>query len=87
MREISTEIEIDAAPAEVWAVLADFPSYSEWNPFIREAAGDARVGETLTLRMRFTGLLVKPFGRMVDATRGDFDRLNVALKERVEKSR
>ncbi|MFE6888132.1 SRPBCC family protein [Streptomyces sp. NPDC057694] len=31
---LSASIEIEATPAEVWQVLADFPSYGKWNPFI-----------------------------------------------------
>ncbi|TDC78389.1 SRPBCC domain-containing protein [Micromonospora sp. KC606] len=142
MREISTQIDIDASPDGVWAVLTDFAAYREWNPFIREAAGQARVGETLTLRMfpgkgrpitftprvlaadpgrelrwrgrllvpglfdgehrfllsavegrtrlvqseRFTGLLVRPLGSVIDGTSANFDRFNEALRERAEKS-
>jgi len=51
MREISTHVDIDATPPRVWEVLIDFPRYTQWNPFIREAAGEARVGSTLNLRM------------------------------------
>ncbi|MFF5706186.1 SRPBCC family protein [Streptomyces sp. NPDC012794] len=50
MRTISTEITIDATPRQVWTVLADFPRYRTWNPFIREAAGEAVPGERLALR-------------------------------------
>jgi hypothetical protein len=50
-KAITAEIEIEAPPAEVWAALADLPSYPDWNPFIREAHGRVAVGETLTLRM------------------------------------
>lgn len=51
MREITTQVDIDATAGEVWGVLTDFPRYREWNPFIREAAGQAVVGTRLTLRI------------------------------------
>lgn len=51
MRVALTEIEIDAPPAAVWAVLTDFDSYPKWNPLITEATGTLAVGEILTLRM------------------------------------
>jgi len=54
---VTAEIEIDAPPTTVYAALVDFPKWSEWNPFIVEAAGTATVGDTLQLRfndgMRF----------------------------------
>jgi len=34
VREIRTTIDIEAPRKEVWSVLADFPSYPQWNPFI-----------------------------------------------------
>jgi len=49
---ITTEIEIDAPPTEVWAALIDLDRYTEWNPFITEAAGEVKVGERLTNRMQ-----------------------------------
>ena len=52
---ISTAVEIDAAPARVWSVLVDLPSYREWNPFIVDASGNVAVGETLSLRMALPG--------------------------------
>jgi hypothetical protein len=60
---ISTSVEIGAPPARVWSVLVDLPAYSEWNPFIVEAAGTVAVGETLSLRMALPGrnpMLIKP---------------------------
>ena len=52
---ITTEIEIDAPPTDVWAALVDLDRYAEWNPFITEAAGEAKVGERLTNRMQPPG--------------------------------
>jgi hypothetical protein len=55
MYEIRTEIEIGATPERVWAILLDFPSHSEWNPFVRSVKGDAKVGERLTVFIRPQG--------------------------------
>lgn len=49
MREIQTEIEIEAAPEEVWRVLTDFAAYGEWNPFVTRAAGELREGGRLEI--------------------------------------
>jgi hypothetical protein len=48
---IHHEIEIDAPPAAVWAVLADVDEYSDWNPFIRRLDGELRVGERLEVEI------------------------------------
>jgi len=47
MHEITTEIEIGATAEQVWTILLDFPSYPEWNPFIRSIEGTAKVGDRL----------------------------------------
>lgn len=45
--ELRTEIEIDAPPFAVWAVLTDFSRFRDWNPFIPSISGEARVGARL----------------------------------------
>jgi hypothetical protein len=50
--ELRAEIEIDADPDSVWAVLMDFETYPEWNPFIQPIEGGRVVGATLRLRIQ-----------------------------------
>ena len=38
--ELRAEVEIDADPGSVWAVLMDFGAYPDWNPFIHADRGD-----------------------------------------------
>jgi hypothetical protein len=55
MRELRTEIEIDAAPERVWTVLVDFSRHAEWNPFIRDIEGEPLEGERLSIRIEPPG--------------------------------
>ncbi len=50
---IATEIEIDAPPGAVWAVLSDTEQYPDWNPFMRSMAGDLAAGNTLEVTLKF----------------------------------
>lgn len=68
--ELHTEIEIDASPAVVWAVLTDLDRYSQWNPFIVSASGRVEVGERLTNRLQPPGgraMTIKPTVTAVEA--------------------
>jgi hypothetical protein len=47
MKEIHTEVEINAPAERVWRMLTDFRAYPEWNPFVRRVEGEARVGARL----------------------------------------
>ena len=67
MKELHTEIEIDASAERVWEALTDFSSMGEWNPFIRSLEGEAKVGERVKARgtppggrsMRFKAKVLK----------------------------
>lgn len=70
--ELRTEIEIDAAPATVWAVLTDLGAYPDWNPFITSSEGTVAVGERLVNRLEPPGgnaLTFKPIVTQVDEGR------------------
>ena len=54
-RQLQAEVEVQASPERVWEVLIDFAAYSQWNPFMVEATGQAVPGSRLELRMRLPG--------------------------------
>ena len=65
MKEVSTEVEIDASAERVWQVLTDFPSFPEWNPLILGFEGGpgaaARVAVQLKgIKIRLKLLKVEP---------------------------
>ena len=39
MKEVSSEIEINSYPENVWRILIDFATYDQWNPFIKKIIG------------------------------------------------
>jgi len=63
MRELLTEIDIDASPEAIWRVLSDFGSYPEWNPFMRRMKGKMKKGEKLEAFLKppkGKGMTIKP---------------------------
>ena len=63
MRELSTEIEINAEADKVWAILTNLRKFAEWNPFIMEAEGEVKKGSQLRVRIEppgGTGMMFKP---------------------------
>jgi hypothetical protein len=61
--ELRTEIEIDATPARVWAVLSDFQRYPEWNPFVTAISGALVPGSDLRVALSGPGgrsLVIRP---------------------------
>ena len=70
--ELHTEIPIDAAPEEVWAVLVDLARHHEWNPFITDAQGEVEVGARLRVRLEPPGgrpVTLKPTVTVVEPAR------------------
>lgn len=55
MKEVHSEIEIDASPERVWHLLTDFDSFPQWNPFIRRASGEAKTGARLEVFIQPSG--------------------------------
>jgi uncharacterized membrane protein len=56
-RRIESDIEIDASPKRVWALLTDFALMPDWNPFIRSISGNLAQGAQLSV------LLIAPPGK------------------------
>jgi hypothetical protein len=52
MRDIHTEIEINAPPEAVWRVLTDFKSFPDWNPFVTSVSGEPREGARLKISVQ-----------------------------------
>jgi hypothetical protein len=55
VKELHTEIEIDAPAERVWELLTDFASYPQWNPFIRTISGQPITGQRLEVRIEPPG--------------------------------
>jgi hypothetical protein len=51
-KELTSGVDIDANPHQVWHMLTDFANYPAWNPFILHAEGSCEAGSTLRLRMQ-----------------------------------
>jgi hypothetical protein len=59
MKQLHTEVLIEASPEQVWSVLTDFAHYGDWNPFLVRVAGVPEQGQRLTVK------LAPPGGRQV----------------------
>ncbi len=55
MKEIKTEIIINAAPEKVWKVLTDFKAYPDWNPFITSIEGEVFEGSKFSVNIQSLG--------------------------------
>ncbi len=55
MKEIRTEVEINATAGHVWQILSDFRSFPEWNPFIHRIEGKTNEGTRLNVYLQLPG--------------------------------
>jgi hypothetical protein len=55
MKEINTEIEINASAEKVWQLLTDFAAYPQWNPFIRSVNGKPESNAKLQIFVQPSG--------------------------------
>lgn len=51
VKEIKTEVLINATPEKVWEILINFDNYSQWNPFIKAIKGEVKVGKKIIVRV------------------------------------
>ena len=55
MRELDTEIVIEAPTDRVWKILTDLEQFTAWNPFITRAEGDIEEGARLRVHIEPPG--------------------------------
>jgi hypothetical protein len=51
MRTVTSTIDLDASPEEIWRVLTDTGAHADWNPFITELHGTLEVGKRIDVRI------------------------------------
>ena len=52
MKELYSEIEIEATDEHVWQILTNFTDFPRWNPFIRRATGEIEAGAKLEVEIQ-----------------------------------
>ena len=70
-KRVLTSIYLPHAPERVWAVLADFARYAEWNPLNVAASGEARVGARVAMRFVNPARPGRTISHSVTVTRAD----------------
>ncbi len=73
MKELRTDIAIAAPADRVWAILTDFSSFPDWNPFMLRAQGNVKVGETIEVYLKLPdgmGMTFKPTVLATEPNRG-----------------
>jgi hypothetical protein len=55
-RTFAAQVDIDAPPERVWAVLLDLPRYPEWNPLTTAVQSELHLGAPVELTVRMSRL-------------------------------
>ena len=72
MKELVTEIQINASPAKVWEVFAANEQWAVWNPFITKSLGPLIVGQKIANTLELMGqkpMTIKPTVLKADAAK------------------
>lgn len=51
MKQLITQIEINAPAEKVWKILTDFGNYPNWNPFIKSIEGEIKEGASFRVTL------------------------------------
>lgn len=70
MKEIVTEIDIKASESAVWAVLADFSAYSEWNPSLLRVRADLVPGARVDFHFKSSRRTMRLNAEIISALPG-----------------
>ena len=55
LRELRSDVTINAPAERVWELLTDFGSFSDWNPFMLRASGELAIGRKLVVYLKPPG--------------------------------
>ncbi len=55
MRELRSEITINAPATRIWDTITDLDSFHEWNPFVQRAVGEVKEAEQLNVYLKAPG--------------------------------
>ncbi len=55
MKELRSEITINAPATRVWDTLTALDSFHEWNPFMQRAVGEVKEGEKIKVYLKAPG--------------------------------
>lgn len=65
LKEIKTQILINASPNKVWFALTNFEQYPDWNPFILYVKGDVKEGKRIKISVKPSGAKAMTFKPIV----------------------